>query len=153
MPFTPFHLGPGSLGIFVRGILDLPTFIVASVIVDLEPLAVILFGLDYPMHGFFHTFVGGTLVALVLAGAAFLVLRKVLIRMILLAALVGVWLHILLDAPLYTDMRPFWPIEANPLYGIVSPTIIYSLCGVAFLVGLAGIAYYAMKNGWRAWKG
>lgn len=145
MPFTPFHLGPGLAGFALRGIIYFPVFLAASVIMDLEPFFVILFGLDYPLHGFFHTFVGGALVALVLAGAAILVLRNVPPKMILLGALLGVWLHILLDAPLYAGIRPFWPMEANPLYGIVSQIAVYALCGV---VGIAGIAYI----GWEIWK-
>jgi hypothetical protein len=67
MPFTPYHFGPGLfLGLVFLGFIDFPTFLVASVIVDIEPLLVMLFRLDYSLHGFFHFLLGGTLVAVAL---------------------------------------------------------------------------------------
>jgi hypothetical protein len=67
MPFTPFHLGPALLlGLLLLRFIDFPTFLIANVIVDVEPLLVLVFGLDYPLHGFFHSFLGGAIVALVL---------------------------------------------------------------------------------------
>jgi membrane-bound metal-dependent hydrolase YbcI (DUF457 family) len=128
MPFTPFHLGPALfLGLLLLGFLDFPTFLIANVIVDVEPLLVLVFGLDYPLHGFFHSFLGGTVVALVLA----LVMNRIrgtispllaLVRLeqrsslksILCASMSGVYLHILLDARMYGDIRPLYPIDANP---------------------------------------
>jgi membrane-bound metal-dependent hydrolase YbcI (DUF457 family) len=128
MPFTPFHLGPGLfLGLLLLSFLDFPTFLAANVIVDAEPLLVLVFGLDYPLHGFFHSFLGGTVVALVLA----LVMNRIRgtisplltffrleqqssLRSILLASVSGVYLHILLDAMMYDDIRPLYPLEANP---------------------------------------
>ena len=60
MPFTPFHLGPALfLGLLLFRLVDLPTFLAANVILDLEPLAVLLLDLDYPLHGLFHSFLGG----------------------------------------------------------------------------------------------
>ena len=60
MPLTPFHWGPSSwIGIIFFKIFDFPTLFVSSVIVDIEPLCVILFNLNYPLHGFFHSFLGG----------------------------------------------------------------------------------------------
>ncbi len=68
MPFTPFHLGPAVLMVFILlGYLGLPTLIVASVLVDLEPLAVLVFGLPGPLHGFFHSFLGASVAAVLLA--------------------------------------------------------------------------------------
>jgi hypothetical protein len=57
MPFTPLHLGPVFVfGLFLRRWLHLPTLIVASIAVDVEPLLVIVLKLDYPLHGYLHTF-------------------------------------------------------------------------------------------------
>lgn len=68
MPLTPFHLGPGLLvGLLFFSFIDFPTFLVASVIVDVEPFLVLVFNLDFPLHGFFHSFLGGTLVAFLLS--------------------------------------------------------------------------------------
>jgi hypothetical protein len=68
MPFTPYHFGPAVLvGVLLFPFVDLTTVMVASVIVDLESLAVILFDLPMPLHSFFHTYLGATIVAVVLS--------------------------------------------------------------------------------------
>jgi len=68
MPFTPYHFGPGLLvGVLLFPFIDLSTVIAASVILDLEPLSVLLLDLPLPLHGFFHTYLGATIVAFLLA--------------------------------------------------------------------------------------
>jgi len=149
VPLTPFHLGPASwIGIALFRVFNIPALIVSSVIVDLEPITVILFGLDYPLHGFFHSFLGGSIAAVLTALIIYL-LRKPLNRVmavfkleqnqgfgiILWTSLFGVSLHILLDAPLYSDIKPFYPHLYNPLYGVVSEYTVYLFCGISFLVG------------------
>ncbi|KKN18678.1 hypothetical protein LCGC14_0953460 [marine sediment metagenome] len=67
MPFTLYHFGPGLLiGLIFLSFIDLPTFLIASLIVDIEPFLVLFFNLNYPLHGFFHSFLGGTIIALIL---------------------------------------------------------------------------------------
>ena len=73
MPFTPFHLGPGlGLGLPLRKYLHAPTFLLASVIVDVEPFLVLVLGLRYPLHGYVHTFLVAISIGLVLGYAMFL---------------------------------------------------------------------------------
>lgn len=153
MPFTPFHLGPALLfGLLTLRFLDFPTFFIASVVLDLEPFAVLVFGLDCPLHGFFHSFIGGTIVALLLAPVMFRLnspMRKAmgLLKLqqrssrvsIMAGAILGVYSHILLDAPLYTDIRPFYPLDFNPLLDVdvrigLSP---FAFCILCFLLGAA----------------
>ena len=65
MPVTPLHLGPSLwIGLILFKFLDFMSFLLASVIVDVEPFLVMFFGLRYPLHGFFHSFVGGSIVAI-----------------------------------------------------------------------------------------
>ena len=72
MPFTPFHLGPSAwIGLILFQFLDFPTFLLASVVVDIEPFTVMFLGLRYPLHGFFHSFVGGSIIALLTALAMY----------------------------------------------------------------------------------
>jgi len=130
--------------------LDFPTFLIANVIVDLEPFLVILLGLDYPLHGFFHSFVGGTIVAVALAVVMFKssniigkvmkffrLDQKVTWKSIIAASLLGVYVHILLDTPLYPDIRPFYPLDLNPyFFSDMSIAIsIYMFCIFSFLAG------------------
>jgi membrane-bound metal-dependent hydrolase YbcI (DUF457 family) len=144
--------------------IDFPTFLVANVIVDLEPFLVISLGLNYPLHGFFHSLVGGTLLAFVLAFVMFKLRRftfKVMKffrlehtaswKSVLAASLSGVYLHILLDAPLYSDIRPFYPFDVNPLLSssIAVRIYIYMLCIFSFL---AGAVIYMLRLVFKAFK-
>jgi len=157
LPFTPYHFGPGLLfGLLFFSYLDLPTFLVASVIIDIEPLLVLSLNLSYPLHGYLHTFLGGTIVAFLLALAmsrirptltplmSFLKLERTASFMgILLASVFGIYLHVLLDSPLYWDIRPFYPLESNPLqvHGMFIGFEIYAFCVVCFIA--AAIVYVA----------
>jgi membrane-bound metal-dependent hydrolase YbcI (DUF457 family) len=133
------------------------------VAVDLEPLAVILFGLNYPLHGYFHTFLVGTVVALVWGLIAYWgksILQRLMklfhlsyetnFRKMLLSAILGIWFHILLDGQLYTDIQPFWPLKANPLYGLLSYNTVYLICKISFLPAIVlyiiAVASYVRKN-------
>jgi membrane-bound metal-dependent hydrolase YbcI (DUF457 family) len=143
MPFTPFHLGPALLFASLLGYLDFLTFVIANVIVDIEPLLVLVFGLDvrwgYSLHGFFHTFLGGALIALALTKVMVKFYsylgKETNIRKIYITALSGVWLHIVLDSVLYTDIKPLFPMKWNPLYGVFTTFEVYGFCVGAFLVG------------------
>jgi hypothetical protein len=76
MPFTPFHLGPSlAARIGFKRAFHIPAFLLGSVLLDLEPLTVLLLHLDRPLHGFFHTLIGGLLVTLPISLLLF-VLRK-----------------------------------------------------------------------------
>ena len=153
MPFTPFHLGPALfLGLLLFRFADFPTLLIASVILDLEPFAVLVLGLNYPLHGFFHSFLGGTIVAVVLGlimlrlgGTARGLLKALGLEQspsrqtIMLGSFLGVYSHIILDSPLYADIRPFFPSSVNPFLAGDTFAGIYlqALCILLFLVGAA----------------
>jgi len=158
MPFTPFHLGPGLLfGLLLLSYIDFPTFLVASVIVDIEPLLVPTLYLNYPLHGFLHSLLGGTILAFLLAAAmskvritlsplmSFIKLeQKLSFRSVLSAALFVVYLHILLDSPLYSDIRPFYPFDFNPFLSqsMFIGFELYTLCTLSFI---GGAVIYAIR--------
>ncbi len=164
MPFTPYHFGPSAcIALPLRKYIDIPVFILANVVIDLEPLAVILFGLNYPLHGYFHTFLVGTVVALVWGLIAYwgkIILQRLMklfhlsyetnFRKMLLSAILGIWFHILLDGQLYTDIQPFWPFKTNPMYGLLSYNTIYLICKISFLPAIVlyiiAVASYIRKN-------
>ncbi|MCX6658785.1 MAG: hydrolase [Candidatus Bathyarchaeota archaeon] len=157
MPFTPFHWGPGLLfGLLLLSYVDLPTLLVSSVVIDVEPFVVLALNLRYPLHGYLHTFVGGTIVAFLLALVmsrvrgtllplmSFLRLeQKTSFKSIVIASLFGIYLHILLDSPLYPDIRPFYPLQLNPLLGhsMFISFDIYTFCVLSFIG--AAIVYAA----------
>ncbi len=147
MPFTPYHFGPsGFVGLALRKWLDVPVFVLANVVVDLEPLAVILLDLNYPLHGYVHTFLGGTVVALfwgliAYRGRSILQWLMKLLHVsyetnfckMLLSAIGGIWFHILLDSFCWEDTRPFWPLNTNPFANVITAETIYLLCTISFI--------------------
>lgn len=164
MPLTPFHLGPGLLiGLLLLSYIDFATFLVASVIVDVEPIVVIIFDLDYPLHGFFHSFLGGTIVAFLLAAVMskvreslspllsfFKLEQKSTFKKILLASLTGIYIHILLDSRMHRDIRPFYPLDFNPFLSSSSlPGLwVHMLCVWCFM-GAAAIYLIRLFLIWR----
>ena len=162
MPLTPFHLGPALLlGLALFSLIHLPTFLVANVFPDIEPLLVLLLGLDYPLHGFFHSFLGGSIIAILLSLVMIRVDKKIqkIMRFfrlgqahsqksIWLSSFSGIYLHILLDSFLYGDIEPFFPITANPLHLPIASAgfAIYALCAVSFILGGFLYAHRALKR-------
>jgi membrane-bound metal-dependent hydrolase YbcI (DUF457 family) len=161
VPFTPFHFGPHACVSlpFCRH-LDVSVFLAANVAVDIEPLLVLVFKLDYPLHGYCHTLLIGGLVGLALATAAY-PLRNLIgtvmnfVRLpyqptylkMALSGVLGAWLHVLFDAPIYDDIQPFYPWQANPLLGLVSPGAVYSICLLCFVPALILYVYVAFVRG------
>lgn len=139
-----------------------PTFMLANVIIDVEPLLVLTLGVGYPLHGYLHTFLSAFFLGLLLGSTMFLLERpfRTLYKAFLLetgrdlkpksfmlAGATGTMLHVLLDSPLYDDIRPLYPLAANPFYDPGSALLVYSLC---VWLGLLGIAYYASLLGYSA---
>ncbi len=128
MPLTPFHIGPGLfIPLLLFNLIDLPTFLIASVVVDIEPILVLTLSLQSPLHGFFHSFLGGSIVALVLtvvmfrsrkffspAMSSFKLEQKWSTASISIASFLGIYLHLFLDAQMHQDMQPFFPFAGNP---------------------------------------
>lgn len=64
MPFTPIHMGPGLLiKSVLQGSFSLMVFGWTQIVMDVQPLIVMLSGEGH-IHGFTHTYIGATLIAL-----------------------------------------------------------------------------------------
>jgi hypothetical protein len=128
--------------------------LVANILVDVEPFLVLSLGLDYPLHGYLHTFVGAFILGLVLGYGMFLLERfsRSLYKTLLLesdatpklksfifAGVLGTMLHVLLDSPLYDDIHPFYPSSANPLLHPASSSEVYRFC---VWMGMFGVVFY-----------
>jgi membrane-bound metal-dependent hydrolase YbcI (DUF457 family) len=149
MPFTPFHLGPSLLvGLLVFPLLYLPAFLIGSIIVDVEPLGFLILGLPV-QHLFFHTFIGATISAVVLSLILLPfrgVLKSLMVKIHLPqtttpiqltgATLLGAYSHVVLDAFLYPEMQPFWPLLGNPFLGLVTSSVVYLFCSVCFICSI-----------------
>ena len=149
MPFTPFHMGPGLfIKALLQGYFSLMIFGWTQILMDIQPLVVMLSGHGH-VHGFTHTYIGATVVAL-LAGltgnyAAPFGLR--LMRqsrflpikwpVIMISAFVGAYSHVLLDSFMHSDLQPFAPFaEMNPFLRSLTFTELHLLCLGSGLVGL-----------------
>ena len=159
MPFTPFHLGPGFLmGLLLFRYLDLPTVLVASVILDVEPALVLFRSMDAPLHGVFHSFLGGALAAVLLIAVMhplrphlaplFSLLRmeqRPSLRTITLASVAGIYLHLLLDAVMHHDLQPFYPFALNPFFsnGTLLGVDVTTVCVWCFF---GGLVLYALRG-------
>jgi hypothetical protein len=150
MPFTPFHFGPHAcVALPLQRYIDVPVFVAANIVVDIEPATVMVFRPDYPLHGYCHTLLVGGVIGL-LWGAVAWPLRGRIAKMMaalrlayspgllkmLLSGLLGVWLHVLFDAVLYPEMKPFWPLAMNPFLGLLDAGSMYLICTLCFIPAL-----------------
>jgi hypothetical protein len=110
MPITPFHFGPGAaIHAAAPRYVSFLAFCAANVLMDIEPMYYILTR-QYPLHRFFHTYVGAAIVAI--------------------GATAGTFSHVLLDSVMHSDIRPFAPFsDSNPLRGVIS---VQALQGLAW---------------------
>jgi membrane-bound metal-dependent hydrolase YbcI (DUF457 family) len=160
VPFTPFHFGPGALvHSAAPRLFSFLAFCGANVLVDVEPLYYMLTD-QYPIHRFFHTYVGATLAGLIcillfaLARRFAMPLLRLLrlenlgLRAVALGAFAGTYSHVLLDSLMHADMRPFAPFShANPLLTWVSLRALHGFCLLAGVAGLAVISARRFRSG------
>ena len=169
MPITPYHFGPsGFLGLVFRKWIDIPVFILANVVVDVEVLVLWLGGFGAPYHRYCHTLLIGGLVG-ALWGAAAYSLRpafKTGMQMLhvpyspsrlkmVVSGILGVWLHVLLDGTYHPDVKVFWPSQTSAIWkeavGPVSRGQIKTMCLLFFLAAivpyvLAVVSYRRQNN-------
>ena len=142
-------MGPSLLiGLIFFPYLFIPSILLGSIIVDLEPLTFLI--LDLPvLHLFFHTFLGATIMAILVA-VGFYLLRGAFEKLMVIflipqtaspvkitvAAFIGAYSHIILDGFLYPEMQPFWPILGNPFLGLVSSSSVYLFCVLCFVIAI-----------------
>jgi len=164
MPFTPYHFGPsGFVGLTLRKWIDVPVFVLANVVVDVEVLVVSLLGAGWPIHRYAHTLLLGTAVGIIWAVAAYPLRNffKKIMRILripyqtslwkmLVSGVLGVWLHVVIDAIYHPDVHLFWPAKAIPLYALLTRQHIKALCLVFFIAAvvlwaLAAVSYSKRK--------
>jgi len=166
MPITPFHFGPGAaIHALAPKHVSFLAFCAANVLIDVEPLYFMVTS-QYPLHRFFHTYVGASLV--VVATFALFVLarwfaarfwlpnpfrwRELGLLPVVLGAAAGSYSHIVLDSLMHQDIAPFAPFSnANPLLQVVSLSTLHWSCLAAGLValGILGIRRFLHEENAR----
>jgi len=159
MPFTPFHMGPGLLiKALLQGSFSLMVFGWAQIVMDLQPLFVMVTGEGH-LHGFSHTYLGASLLALVAAltgkylseiGLRILGLSRPDAPMDIswgiagLSAWIGTYSHVLLDSIMHRDVEPFHPFtSANPFLALLSLKGLHQFCLYSGILGTA--LYYFVR--------
>ena len=159
MPFTPYHMGPGLLiKSVLQGSFSLMIFGWAQVVMDIQPLIVLLTGKGH-LHGFSHTFLGATVLSFfaALTGKYLFETSMKIIgtisvfnpmpvqltwRIVIISALIGTYSHVLLDSIMHGDMAPYFPLAIeNKLLGIITIDQLHRLCWYS---GVAGVVIYGM---------
>lgn len=169
MPITPFHLGAG-LAIKAAGgrYFSVLVFGIAQVAMDVEPLIGMLRGADV-LHGWTHTYVGATVIGVLVALLAPPLCRAILRRWnqelvhhhlgwlgspeeigplaATIGAFVGSYSHVVLDSIMHADIMPFSPWStANGLQGYLSVGALHSVCIAA---GFLGILAWFITGLWQ----
>ena len=154
MPFTPVHMGPGIfLKALFGGSFSLMIFGWTQIVVDLQPLYVLFKGEGH-LHGFSHTYLGATLLAVVAAMTGKWLSEFFLWRMglnlgrrlklswivVFFSAFIGSYSHVFLDSIMHADVRPFFPVsEQNPFLQFISTGMLHI---VSLVFGMVGAVLY-----------
>lgn len=150
MPVTPLHFGPGA---FIHAVaprhVSFLAFCVANVLIDIEPLYYIVTW-KYPLHRFFHTYIGATVIMVVTALIFSLALRMALrFRLpnpfdwqnlkplpVWLGAGFGSYSHIVFDSVMHADIVPLAPFSKNNIIHLaLSLNELHIFCILAGLIG------------------
>jgi hypothetical protein len=172
LPVTPFHFGPGLAckGI-AAPVFSWSAFAVAQVVIDCETIYYLVNG-EYPVHRFFHSFLGaaaaGLLAAVLFLGvvrASFIGFPRVIMPLtatstargeisvfgVLLGGLVGGLSHPLLDGIMHPDVRPFMPwTDYNPFLGLIGLAPLHLACIASAVLGAAGVALWKRRSKGRS---
>ena len=159
MPVTPLHMGPGLAMKAVAGRhFSLVVFGFSQVAIDIEPLVRIVRG-DAILHGFTHTYVGATVVALVSVVVGrpvgqfllrywnpdpsspflnWLPTPKVISwSAAIVGAFAGTYSHVFFDSIMHSDMRPFALFsEDNALLHVIGVEALHRLCVLSGVLGV-----------------
>jgi membrane-bound metal-dependent hydrolase YbcI (DUF457 family) len=163
MPITPYHFGPSAfLGLTFRKWLDVPVFVLANVVVDIEVLVVSLLGFGWPVHRYCHTLLFGAVVG-ALWGVAAYPLRhffEKIMQMLRIpyqtnlwkmavSGVLGVWLHVVIDAIYHWDVQIFWPSKAKPLWQLINQGQVKAICVAFFFAALILYTIVAVSHAKR----
>ena len=157
MPFTPIHIGPGlAIKSLMQKKFSLMVFGWSQIVIDIQPLLVILSGRG-TVHGFTHTYLGATLIALFCAFSGkylgeigLKIIRKkeylpISWKVAFISAFIGTYSHVLLDSVMHYDVIPFSPFwKSNILLSIVSVNTLNIFCLASGLIGI--VIYYLIEN-------
>ncbi len=148
-------MGPGILiKALLQGSFSLMVFGWAQILMDIQPLVALITSKGQ-LHGFSHTYIGASLIAIAAAltgkylsefGLVMLDIHKkedkfaIAWWVVFISAFIGTYTHVALDSIMHSDLQPFYPFElTNDLLGLIGISTLYKLC---LNIGLLGAAIY-----------
>ena len=142
----------------LRRWIDIPVFVLANVIVDIEVLVIGLLGLGWPCHRYCHTLLFGAVAGAVWGVLAYKAKPALAWAMqqlripyktgfwkMVISGVLGVWLHVFIDAIYHWDVRIFWPNRAIPLFRLISRGQLKVVC-LAFFAAAVILYAIAVKS-------
>lgn len=153
----PLHMGPGILiKAVLQGSFSLMVFGWAQIVMDIQPLVVLITGQGH-LHGFSHTYIGASLLA-VASALSGKYLSEFGLRLIgreqflpiswlvaFVSAAIGTFSHVFLDSVMHHDVEPFWPFtSSNALVEVVSMQTLDWICIGSGIVG--AVFYFAVAS-------
>lgn len=166
MPVTPFHMGPGLLiKSVLQGWFSLIIFGWAQVLMDIQPLVAMTTGMG-SLHGFSHTYIGASLIAIIAAWSGKWIYRwcmrfierdftyyqkklldvpaRLTAGICFISAFLGTFSHVLLDSIMHADLEPFYPVSPdNRLLLIISIGALYKFCVYTGITG--GVVFLCVR--------
>lgn len=152
-------MGPGLLiKAILQGSFSLMIFGWAQIVMDIQPLIVLLTSTGH-LHGFSHTYLGATLMAICAAFTGKYLVEyglnvitaystfnplpiRLTWRIVFISAFIGTYSHVLLDSIMHHDMKTFFPFDLeNKLLGVITIDQLHQFCGYS---GMAGALLYAL---------
>jgi membrane-bound metal-dependent hydrolase YbcI (DUF457 family) len=150
-------MGPAvALKACLQGGFSLMVFGWAQVVMDVQPLAVMLTGHGH-LHGFSHTYIGATLLG-AFSALSGKYLSELGLRVLghteflpiswfvaCVSALIGTYSHVALDSIMHGDIEPLAPFTStNLLLGLISIEALHWFCAFSGLVG--AVVYYVVAR-------
>lgn len=151
-------MGPGILvKSILQGFFSLIIFGWAQLLMDIQPVLAVLTGKG-SLHGFSHTYIGATLIAIISAITGKWVYQAIMVfigkdftgyqkklfdvpikltnSVCIFSAFIGTYSHVLLDSIMHADIEPFYPIYLkNDMNLMISIENLYKLCIYTGMVG------------------
>jgi hypothetical protein len=173
LPFTPFHFGPGlALKGVASPVFSWSAFAAAQVLIDCETLYYLV-RQEYPVHRFFHSFLGATAAGLLAAILCAGIVRASAVGFpwliaplvgstssargevspvgVVLGGLAGGLSHPFLDGIMHPDVRPFMPwSENNPFLGLMGVGQLHLACIAAGVFGAVCVTLWRVFSAQRA---
>jgi membrane-bound metal-dependent hydrolase YbcI (DUF457 family) len=170
LPFTPFHFGPGlALKGVAAPVFSWSAFAAAQVLIDCETLYYLVRG-EYPVHRFFHSFLGAAAAGLVAAILWLVIVRSSAVAFpqvvvplmsststvrgefsslgVFVGGLAGGLSHPFLDGIMHPDVRPFMPwSDQNPFLGLIGVGPLHLACIAAALFGAVCVTLWRVRRG------